>query len=374
MKTYDVVVLGLGVMGSAAVYSLAKRGVSVLGVDANDPHHGLGSSHGPTRATRETYFEAQEYVPLAQRSTALWRELEGESGSTLLETNGGIYFAPSGHPMLEGVQEAAAAHNLPLDCLGTNDFAEQFPGFSLPDGWQALRENGAGVLQAPGCLDAFRDLARRHKADLRFNNKAMGWEQNSGGIVVQLAEETVHAGKVILTLGPWMCDMIGELGLPLSRRRIPVVYYETAKPKLYKSSDFSVYFGATPQGIFAGKPHFDHLGAMLVRHDEGQDTSPEDTNRVVTAQDLNEARDFANLYTPGLDGGVRSTHVCLYTMTPDSHFIIDQHPDLRDLVYATGFSGHGFKFAPIVGEVLADLALNGSTDYPTGFLSADRFQ
>ncbi len=373
MKTYDVVVLGLGIMGSAATYSLAKRGVSVLGVDANSPHHTLGSSHGPTRATRETYFEAPEYVPLAQRSNALWRTLEDESGSSLLEANGGIYFAPSGHAMLEGVQKGAAVHNLPLEHLDTKEFAKQLPGFSLPDSWQVLREHGAGMLQAPACLDAFRDLARRGGAEFSFNCKATNWKQAKGGVVIQLDGEDVYAGKVVLALGPWMCDAISELGLPLSHRRIPVTYFETAKPKLYQSTDFSVYFGATPEGVFAGKPHLDRFGTMLVRHDEGENTGPEATNRVVMEDDLNQARDFADLYLPGLNGGIKSTHVCLYTMTPDSHFIIDRHPDLNDLTYATGFSGHGFKFAPVVGEVLADLALDGRSDYPTEFLSAARF-
>ena len=215
MKTYDVVVVGLGIMGSAAAYSLAKRGVRVLGVDANPPHHALGSSHGPTRATRETYFEAPDYVPLARRSTELWRLLETESGASLLDIKGGLYLAPAGHPLLEGVGRAAALHGLALETLDRREGADRFPGFSLPEGWQILGEEGAGILQAPACLDAFRDQARLCGAELRFQQSAVNWRQRAGGVVVDIGGQQVSAAKIVLALGPWACDRAAGLNLPL---------------------------------------------------------------------------------------------------------------------------------------------------------------
>jgi monomeric sarcosine oxidase len=373
METFDVVVIGLGIMGSAAAYSLAKRGVRILGIDANPPHHVLGSSHGPTRATRETYFESPEYVPLAQRSTELWRQLEVESGVQLLDVKGGLYFAPKNHPLIAGVCRAGEQHNLSVEAIDPGEAMLRYPGFSVPEGWQVLREEGAGLLQAERCLDAFQDLARRHGAQMRFQTRAIDWRQEAGGVVVTLDGEKVSAGKVVLTLGPWTCDAISELDLPLKPRRVPVVYFDTLRPELYDPTDFSIYFWATPEGVFAGKPHFNHLGTMLVRHDAGDEASPENVERVVTDDDITELSSFAEKYIPGINGGIRSAHVCLYTMTPDDHFILDHHPGMPDVTIATGFSGHGFKFAPVIGEMVADLALAGHTNFPSGFLSVDRF-
>jgi len=316
MNTYDVVVIGLGVMGSASAYSLAKRGVRVLGVDANPPHHALGSSHGPTRATRETYFESPDYVPLARRSTGLWRLLEAESAASLLDVQGGLYLAPAGHPLLTGVSRAAARHGLRLETLDHREPADRFAGFCLPDGWQVLREEGAGLLRAPACLDAFRDQARLCGAELRFLQGAANWRQGTGGVVVDIEGQQVSAAKIVLALGAWACDAASGLTLPLTPRRIPVVYFNTARPEAYRAEDFSVYFWATPEGVFAGKPHFDELGTMLVRHDDG-DTDPADAvRRVVTEEDIAGLSHFADKYSPGLNGGIRSAHICLYTMTP----------------------------------------------------------
>jgi len=374
METFDVIVIGLGVMGSATAYTLAKRGMRVLGIDANLPHSKLGSSHGATRATRESYFESPEYVPLARRSNELWRQLEAESNGRLLDLKGALYFAPQGHPLLTGVRLAADQHDLVVEAIDAKEAQQRYTGFSVPEGWQALREQGAGLLQAEACLDAFRDLARRHGAQLRFQTPAIKWRQEAGGVVVTLDGEEVSAGKLVLTLGPWACDRFAGLGLPLKTRRIPVVYFDTKRPEAYAPNDFSVYFWATPEGFFAGKPHFDHLGTMLLRHDAGSSASPDDVQRVVTDRDISEVSDFAAKYIPGLNGGIRSAYVCMYTMTPDNHFIVDQHPNMRDVTIATGFSGHGFKFAPVIGEMVADLAMNGHTNLPIGFLSLDRFQ
>ncbi|MFC6639627.1 FAD-dependent oxidoreductase [Sulfitobacter sediminilitoris] len=180
METFDVIVVGLGAMGSATAYTLAKRGARVLGIDANLPHSKLGSSHGPTRATRESYFESPEYVPLARRSNDLWRKLEAESNARLLDIKGALYFAPQNHPLLNGVCLAADQHGLAVEKIDTEEAEQRYPGFSVPDGWQILREPGAGLLQAEACLDAFRDLARRHGAQLRFQSAATRWRQEGG--------------------------------------------------------------------------------------------------------------------------------------------------------------------------------------------------
>lgn len=374
MDTYDVIVIGLGAMGGAAAYHCAKRGVRVLGLDANPPHHTLGSSHGATRAIRETYFESPGYVPLAQRSFELWRELEAETGTSLLATGGAIYVGPEQHGMLKGVVAAADQHGLSIECLTRQATAERFPGFALPDGWEAVYEPRGGVLQSKHCLDSHIGLARRNGADIRFDCAARSWRQNpGGGVVVETDDGRFEAGAVILTLGPWACDTFRDLDLPLAGRRITVVHFEAGKPSLYDPTDMSVYFWATPEGVFAGFPHFEHEGVKIMRHDAGEVCTPSTVRREVSHADVGEVARFADKYMPHANRGVRKSLVCLYTMTPDNHFIIDRHPGFRNLAYAAGFSGHGFKFAPVVGEILADLVLENETSYPIDFLSADRF-
>ena len=374
MHRYDVIVIGLGAMGGAAAYHCAKRGARVLGLDANAQHHTLGSSHGVTRAFRETYFESPNYVPLAQRSYELWRELEAAAEVPLLSLSGAIYVAPAQHPLLGGVRLAAEQHGLEIENLTQDEMTARFAGFVLPEGWEGVFEARGGVLQAEDCLRAHTDLARRHGAELRFNCPARSWRQTvAGGIEVGLDTGTVGADAVILTLGPWACEGLRDLSLPLSGRRIPVVHFEPARPALYDPTAFSVYFWATPGGIFAGFPHFDGEGIKIMRHDAGDVCTPDTVRREVTQADIRELAAFADNYMPHANGGVRKSLVCLYTMTPDHHFVIDRHPGYRSLAYAAGFSGHGFKFAPVVGEILADLVLANRTAQPIAFLSASRF-
>lgn len=374
MNTYDIVVIGLGAMGGAAAYHCAKRGARVFGLDANAQGHALGSSHGATRAIRETYFEAPDYVPLAQRSYDLWHDLEQEIGTSLLSLKGAVYLGPPNNKLVQGVITAAERHRLPYECLTPKQAMERFPGFELPPGWEAVFEPRGGVLQAEVCQQGHLDLARRLGAEIRFELPARSWRRNAGGIVVDTTEGRFEAGAAILTLGPWACEALRELNLPITGRRIAVIHFEPADPALYDPADMSVYFWATPDGVYAGFPHFDGEGVKVMRHDRGDTCTPSTIRRDINEADVEQVARFARKHMPHAIRRVLRAMVCLYTMTPDNHFIIDRHPHQPALVYACGFSGHGFKFAPVVGEALADLALEGKTRHPIGFLSADRFR
>lgn len=373
MDTYDVIVIGLGAMGGAAAYHCARRGARVLGLDANAFGHKLGSSHGETRAIRETYFEAPDYVPLVQRAFDLWRGLERDSGVPLLSVKGAIYVGPAGHKLLEGVVSAAEAHRLGYERLSSRQANQRFPGFAVPEGWEAIYEGRGGVLRAQHCQRAHVDLARALGADLRFGEAARTWRRVGGGYEVATDGDRHSAAKVILTLGPWACELLTDLGLPLTGRRIPVIHFEPMERSKYDAETMSVYFWATPEGVYAGFPHFDGEGIKITRHDRDDTCTPSTVRRDIDAADIDEVARFAGKYMPFANGGVSRSHVCLYTMTPDNHFVVDRHPEQPGFVYAAGFSGHGFKFAPVIGEVLADLALDGATAQPIGFLSASRF-
>jgi sarcosine oxidase len=373
LGTYDVIVIGLGVMGGAAAYHCARRGAHVLGLDANAFGHSLGSSHGATRAIRETYFEAPDYVPLMQRAFDLWRDLERDSGMPLLSVKGAVYVGPAGHKLLEGVVSSAEEHRLGYERLSRKRANQRFPGFTVPEGWEAIYESRGGVLQAHDCQRAHVELARALGADLRFGEAAHSWRRVGGAYEVNTDAGRHFASKVILTLGPWACELLTDLGLPLSGRRIPVIHFEPKDRSRYDAETMSVYFWATPEGIYAGFPHFDGEGVKIVRHDRDDTCTPSTVRRDIDASDIDEVARFADKYLPFANGGVSRSHVCLYTMTPDNHFVVDRHPEQSGLVYAAGFSGHGFKFAPVIGEALADLALEGATSQPIGFLAAQRF-
>ena len=373
MGTYDVIVIGLGVMGGAAAYHCAKRGARVLGLDANEFGHQLGSSHGATRAIRESYFEAPDYVPLVQRSFDLWRELERDGGMPLLSVKGAVYVAPAGHGLLEGVLLSARLHSIDCERLSSRQANQRFPGFAVPDTWEAVFESRGGVLRAHDCQKAHVDLARSRGADLRFGEAARSWRRESGNFVVMTDQGRHTASKVILTTGPWACELLADLGLPLSGRRIPVIHFEPKEPARYDARTMSVYFWATPEGVYAGFPHFDGEGVKIMRDDRSETCTPATVRRDIDAADIAEVAGFAEKYMPFANGGVKKSLVCLYPMTPDNHFVIDRHSGQLGLVYAAGFCGHGFKFAPVIGEVLADLALDGETAQPVGFLSASRF-
>jgi sarcosine oxidase len=373
MPGYDLIVVGLGAMGGAAACHAARRGARVLGLDANPAGHALGSSHGATRAIRETYFEAPDYVPLVQRSFDHWRALEAETGHALLTVSGALYLGPPDNGLTAGVIRAARVHGLPYEALAGAGFARRFPGFALPEGWEAVFETRGGILWADACMQAHLDLARHHGADLRFSTPALSWRRKGDGVIVETPDGLVAAAAMILTPGPWATEALADLALPISCRRIAVVHLDAADPAQYPASDLSVYFWMTPQGIYAGFPHIDGEGVKIMRHDKGDTCTPATVRRGIDAHDTAQIAGFTAKYMPAANGPVREALTCLYTMTPDNHFILDRHPAIPGLVYACGFCGHGFKFAPVIGEALTSLALDGATDLPVDFLSARRF-
>jgi len=373
MKNYDVIVVGLGVMGAAAAYQCSKRGLRVLGLDSNKQGHRMGSSHGSTRAIRQTYFENPGYVPLVQRSYEMWRELERESGEGLMSLTGALYLAAENHAMLNGVKSAATTYNLPLQTFSPAELTQRFPGFVIPQGWQALYESDGGIIQAERSQHLQVELARQLSADIRYQTEALSWQQHNGFVRVETESGQYDAGQLILTIGPWACNKLGYLNLPLQGRKITAVTFNPKVCNQYNPRDFSVYFWATPEGVFAGFPNIDGEGIKIMRHDAQNTCTPENVDREIQQLDIDEVRQFADKYMPNVDGGINNVFTCMYTMTPDNHFVIDQVSADSNIYYATGFSGHGFKFAPVVGEILADFAQFGETEHPIGFLRSDRF-
>ena len=370
---YDAIVIGLGAMGSAAAYHLARGGRRVLGLDAYARNHALGSSHGRTRMIREAYYEAPEYVPLVQRSYARWRELEAESGRDLLRITGGLWMGRPDSEFVVGALASARAHGLAHEYLSAADAMARYPGFRIPEDAVAVYETNAGFLDPEACVGAHLDLAARHGAELRHEQPVSRWRADGDGVRVETATGAYSADRLVIAAGPWAGEVLADLGLPLVVWRLVNIHVEPTRPDLFDPERCPVYLLDVPEGAYFGFPTLPDQGIKFGRHDAGEVCTPRTIRREVDPAEVDAFRAIMERYLPGANGPLKWTLTCMYTLTPDHHFVIDRHPAHEQVVYACGFSGHGFKFAPVIGEALADLAIDSATRLPIGFLSAARF-
>lgn len=376
--------IGLGIFGSAAAYFLARRGVSVAGFDALGRAHDFGSSHGTTRMTRLAYFESPQYVPLLRRSLELWRQLEAESSRTLTNLNGGLYIGTPQCALVSGSLQSARAHDLAHEFLSAAEIRSRFPAFSLPANFFGVYEkNTAGIIYAEAVLNTYRDLALGQGASLSFETPVIGWNATASGAKVTLAGgASVEADALVIAAGPWMRQVLATVELPLRVVRVYTAYFKPDDPARFGSKQMPIYCLSDEDGFFYGFP-WQHSKGMKVgchRNEEmmtlsagGTDWKPEQCDRNVSAPEIANLERKLQRYLPGSAQAHASSSTCLYTMTPDEHFIIDRLPAAPQVVYASACSGHGFKFAPVIGEVLADLATTGQTRQAIEFLSARRF-
>lgn len=371
--TYDAIVLGLGGMGSAAAFHLASRGQRVLGLEAFEQNHANGSSHGQHRIIREAYFEAPEYVPLVQRAYTLWEELQAESGRDLLEITGGLMLGQPQSEIVSGSIESAHQHQLPYEMLKPDEIQRRFPGFRPSEDLVAVLEPRAGFLRPEECVSAHLELAGKRGAELRFNEPATSWQADGEGVSVTTAQGTYRADRLVIAAGPWTNEMLPDLDLPLTVVRIVNAHFNSTAPERFGKDVCPIYLWEVPEGTYYGFPYMPAGGLKLGRHDLHEPTTARTINRDVAESEVDMLRTLLDTYMPGASGPVLQTLTCMYTNTPDLHFILDRHPEYPQVAYGCGFSGHGFKFASAIGEILADLATEGQTRHPIEFLSANRF-
>jgi sarcosine oxidase len=372
-RAYDVAIVGLGAMGTAAAWHLARRGARVIGLDANAPGHGLGSSHGSSRITREAYPDQLGYVPLVRRAMDQWDAIGSEDGRVVLHRVGAITIAPPGEHRILGGSASADAFGIPLERLSRADVVERFPGFAPPADAVAIHEPGAGYLEPEAALAALRRLATGAGARLRFSEPVVHWQADGDGVVIASALETLRAERLVLTAGAWTPELLGDIGVRLQAQRRVNVHFEPRTPERFAVGALPVFNLVVPEGQYYGFPSMPGAGLKLGRHDGDAPCTPRTIDRVVTDREAAEMRAVLDAYLPGAAGAELRRVTCLYTMSPDGHFILDHHPALSQVALFAGCSGHAFKFAPVVGEVLADLSLDGRTDLDVAFLAAERF-
>lgn len=376
MPTSDVIVIGLGVMGLSSCAALAGRGVRVLGIDQFDFGHAMGSSHGATRVFRTAYFEHPDYVPLLKRSLELWRELERQSGATLFIDTGALYMGPAGSALVRGSIESARAHDIAVESLGFEEIRRRFPQLVLPeDTIGVLERETAGMLLAERSLLSFARLALARGASLQTREKVLSW--TSGGNLVRVITDRAmyEAQKLIFCGGAWSARLRADMSLPLRATRQLSAWFWPRSHESFGHKDFPVWAIESSGGTFHyGFPlHGDDIGMKAACHDPGEAFDPETAHRRSELSEAQRLHDFMREHIPEAAGQLLKTQVCLYALTPDSHFIMDAHPRVENVFFACGFSGHGFKFAPIIGEIMADLAVEGATSHPIEFLSMKRF-
>jgi sarcosine oxidase len=360
--TFDVAVIGLGAMGSAALYHLARRKARAIGLDRFTPGHERGSSHGSTRIIRLGYFEHPSYVPLLRRAYDLWRELETASGRSLMTITG---IAEIGHPdsaLVQGTLASSRRHELPHTILDAAELMRRYPAFRVPSDFIGVIQPDGGFLEAESAVQAHLDLARSAGAELHHNQRVLAIEPQGGGVRIVTDDGAIEAGSAIVAAGPWMKTLLPDLPVDLHVTRQAVLWTEPNDSDLFLPDRFPVFMIESARGIHYGFPLHDRDGVKIAKHHHANESvDPETYDRNITTDDEATVRDAIAEYLPDANGKLISAKTCLYTMSPDGDFVIDRLPSIPQIVAASPCSGHGFKFAPVIGETLADLAMSGAT-------------
>ena len=375
MRCFDVIVAGAGGMGTAAAAHLARRGRSVLALDRFPPGHGRGSSHGQTRLIRLAYFEHPDYVPLLRRARELWRALQHETGTPLLTECGLLSSGPADGDVITGTMRSARDHGLAVERMPAHEAMARWPAFRIPVGWESVFEREAGHLAVEACVRAHAEVAARHGVVIEADHDIRGWRVEGGAVIVETSRESISAGRLVLCPGPWAADLVRLPAIPFTVLRKSLFWYRsTAGLSPADATSLPAFTFDTPRGFFYGFPALDARGLKLAEHTGGRVvTDPLHVDRAIDAAEQATIEGWLTDHLPGV-GHARTAHeVCLYTMSPDHNFVVGLHPEHPQVAVAAGFSGHGFKFASVIGEVLADLALTGTTPQPVGFLSPQRF-
>jgi sarcosine oxidase len=379
-NSYDVAVIGLGAMGTAACAALASRGVRVLGLEQFGIPTSLGSSHGETRMIRLCYFEHPDYVPLLHRAYELWHELEHRTGQRLLYLTGGIYMGESDGTFIRGTLGAAQAHRLPHEILSHEDLRQRFSQFVLPQEYVGVFEPNAGFLLPERTVATHAALALECGAELRGQEPVLDWQTHRDSVTLRTTNNTYSAARLIICGGAWSQKIVGTLGVKLTVTRQALGWVWPRTPRRFQLGVMPVWAIDHPDGTqhygfpmlapnISARPGF-----KIAHHFHGTPTTAETIDRQAHAEDEHDFRPILERHIPDANGPLLSMLICMYTNTPDSHFIIDRHPEHQQVIIACGFSGHGFKFASVMGEALADLAVQGSTRHPIGFLGLKRFE
>jgi sarcosine oxidase len=373
-RRFDAIVLGVGGMGSAAAYQLARRGRKVLGLERFDIPHSMGSSHGISRIIRLVYYEHPSYVPLLRRSYELWRELEGGFGEQLLHITGSIDAGPADDRCFGGSLESCKLHDLPHEVLDGTEVNRRFPGYRLPASTMAVLQPDGGFLMSERCIVAHVVAAQALGAEIRARQRVLNWEPRGDGVSVETDHGSYEADRLVVSAGAWAETLIPELRALAVPERQVLAWLQPSRPELFTPDRFPVFNLQVDEGRYYGLPIVSVPGFKFGRyHHLEQVTRADQVDRDCHPEDEAILRQFAEKYFPEGSGPTMALRACMFTNTPDEHFIVDLHPDYPQVSIAAGFSGHGYKFCSVIGEIMADLAETGETRHDIGLFGLGRF-
>jgi sarcosine oxidase len=373
--TYDIAIAGLGGMGSAIAAHCATRGASVIGLEQFGPAHDRGASHGKTRMIRQAYFEDAAYVPLVRRSYELWRTLEEKTRERLLRITGVLSVGRENGEIISGTKRAAAQHDLAVKAWSRQQLHERYPSLQLLEDEVALFEPEGGVLDPERAVHAHLKMAQVAGAQLRFQTSMRSWDAVDDGVKIHLSDDTQLTARIlVLSLGPWFKETLEALGVPIRVQRNVQVWLSPSTNS-YNAERFPAFLldrAGLPAPLY-GFPDFGD-GVKAAFHGFGQLTTADEIDREVDIKrDVTPVMRAMDEWMPGASATFREAKPCMYSLTPDGNFVVDRHPKHANVILCGGFSGHGFKFAPVIGEIAADLALDGGSRHRIDFLSLKRF-
>ena len=357
-SSVDVAIVGLGAMGALSAWQLAARGAKVIGFDRYRPGHDRGSSHGETRIFRTAYFEGSDYVPLLQRAHVLWRQLEKESGADLLTLTGGLAI---GHPdgeLVSGVLASARQNDLPHRQLDASEMGRSYPQHRLGADEIAVLENGAGFLRPERAVAAAAARAEALGATLMADTEVRAVDAPGGGVVIETSRGSFAAERALVAAGAWTSKLLPQLALPLKVERQVMGWLLVTEPARFAPQSFPVFIRETRGGFRYGFPTVDGRSIKLGVHHEGHETDPDSIDRQIHDADLEPIRDFAQDSLRGVTHEVVDARVCMYTNAPDERFIVARDASLPGVTVLSACSGHGFKFASVMGELMAGSLLD----------------
>ncbi len=373
-ETFDAVVVGLGAMGSATASALARKGLRVAGFDRYRPPHVLGSSHGGSRIIREAYFESPMYVPLIRKAYGEWAALEERSGTDLWRRTGGLMIGQLAGKLVGGALASAEAHDLPHELLDAVELERRFPAFRLDESMVGVWEPRAGILFPEAAVQAQLDEAWRAGAKLHYEEPVESWRATADGFEVTTPGGQVEARSLIFTAGPWLPELIPDLEPRLEVERVVQHWFSTRVGHDPLGPDALPIFLLEFESdrIFYGFPDFGH-GIKMALHYQGEKTRASEVRRRVDAGEVARLRTLMERYLPGANGPHLRSEVCMYTETPDLHFLVDRHPRHERAWLVSPCSGHGFKFAPVIGGAIADRVAGESSDVDLAPFGLARF-
>jgi len=372
---YDDIVIGVGGMGSAAAAHLARRGRDVLGLERYDVPHAMGSSHGVTRIIRLAYYEDPSYVPLLRRAYRLWDRLEDEVDEKLLVRTGSVDASAPDDPVFRGSLRSCEEHGIEHEVLTAADLRERFPGYRLPEGHRAVYQPDGGYLLSERCIVAHVTVAQRRGAEIRARERVIDWESAGGRGRAETDRVTSTADNLVGTAGAWAAKQVDALDGLLEPERQVLGWFQPREPAAFDPGSFPVFNLQDDEGRYYGFPVVRVPGFKIGRyHHREQRVDPDDFPRTPDDADERLLRSITERHFPDAAGPTMRLSACMFTNSPDEEFILDTLPDSPNVAVGAGFSGHGFKFASVIGEVLADLAADGETEHDIGPFALDRFE